>query len=109
MTRGVKTKLTDEQWKRMGEYALDGCQDGTIAALMDIPKQTISKNKEIGTFLLKKRGERKRAIRRAQFEKATKTKDTAMLCFLGKNELNQSDRQDHKLKVEFEEISVKIG
>ena len=37
------------------------------------------------------------SLRRAQFQKAIDEKNTAMLIFLGKNWLGQSDRQDVKL------------
>ena len=57
--RGKKLKLTKEQWKQIGEYALNGCQNGTIASLMDIPKTTIQDSEEVRTFLNKKRAERK--------------------------------------------------
>ena len=68
--RGKKLKLTKEQWKQMGEYALDGCQNGTIAMLMDIPEGTIQSSKELQGFLRKKRAERKSKLYKAQTQTA---------------------------------------
>ena len=59
MTRGVKTKLTEEQWQKMAELAFNGCQNNTIAGIMDIPVKTIDDNKQIRNYLTKKRQERK--------------------------------------------------
>ncbi|MCK5616320.1 hypothetical protein KAR91_81410 [Candidatus Pacearchaeota archaeon] len=91
MTRGVKTKLTKAQWKKMGDCALDGCRNSTIAGIMDIPKKTIDDNKEIRTFLWKKRCLRYRKKRKEQDKHAVTT--PAMSIFQGKNELGQSDKK----------------
>ncbi len=91
MTRGKKTVLTEAQWRKMAEHALDGCQNGTIAGLMDIPVQTIVDNKEIRDFLWKKRCERK-SIKRKEQDKHAKT-TPVMSIFQGKNELGQSDHK----------------
>jgi hypothetical protein len=64
MTRGVKTKLTDEQWNKMGEYALLGCQCRTIAELMGINEDTLQSSKEIQAFLKQKRAIRKSNLRK---------------------------------------------
>lgn len=92
MTQGKKLELTDEQWAEMGEHALDGCQNGTIAGLMDIPETTISTSKELRRFLWKKRCERKSKKRKEQDKHAVTS--PVMSIFQGKNELGQKDKQD---------------
>ena len=54
-----KKELTPEQWEEIGEYAFNGCQNKTIAGLMDWPDGFIEHNKIISKFLTKKRQERK--------------------------------------------------
>lgn len=89
----------------MGNYALEGCQNGTIAALMGWDKQVIIDRPDILSFLHKKRCQRKLKLRKAQSETAFKSKNSAMQIFLGKNDLEQSDKQDHNVSGE---ISVHI-
>lgn len=84
--------------------AFNGCQNNTIATLMDIPINTLIRH--FGKLLTKKRAERKNALREAQTQKAIKTKDTAMLCFLGKNELDQTDKQEIKHGVSKEMVNL---
>lgn len=88
---GRKPKVfTPAQWEQMGSYALAGCQNGTIAALMDIPKNTLIDH--CRTFLHKKRCQRKLILRKAQNKHLEK--NPIMCIFLGKNELGQSDKQE---------------
>ncbi len=78
----------------MGDCASDGCQDGTIAAIMGIAKETIADSKQIRTFLHKKRALR---YRRKRKEQDTHAKTSpAMSIFQGKNELGQSDKTETK-------------
>lgn len=84
-------KFTDEQVKVIADYAFHGCQNNTIATLLDIPVNTLTRH--FGKLLTKKRCERKLYLRKAQDRKAGEG-DTGMLCFLGKNELGQSDKQE---------------
>lgn len=95
-----KREFTEEQIKQLEEYALAGCQNNTIATLMDIPINTLKRH--FGKLLTKKRCFRKYLLRKAQWDKAVISKDTGMLCFLGKNELEQTDKQDleHKIRGE---------
>ena len=72
------------------KYALAGCYDKTIARLTGIPETTLKRR--CGDLISKKRAERKYNIRAAQ-DKAIKAGNPAMLIFLGKNELNQVDKQ----------------
>jgi hypothetical protein len=75
----------------MSMLALSGCQNNTIANIMDIPKQTLVDN--FRQLLTKKRCERKYNIRKQQ-DAAAKKGNPALLIFLGKNELGQADKQD---------------
>ena len=89
-----KRKITDEQIKQIGEYALNGCKTTTIATLMDIPKDTLKRH--FAPLMTKKRCERKNNIRIKQNE-CMEDKVPSMLIFLGKNDLDQTDRQDINL------------
>ena len=84
-----KRQFSDEQVQQMEEYALDGCQNTTIAILMDIGKSTLKRR--FGPLLRKKRCERKQRLRLIQTNLACS--NPAMAIFLGKNELNQTDKQ----------------
>lgn len=106
MTRGMKTKLTDAQWKKMGDCASDGCQNGTIAAIMGIAKQTINDSKEIRTYLHKKRALRYRKKRQEQ-DKHAKT-SPIMSIFQGKNELGQADKTEQKTKHDLSDETIKL-
>lgn len=77
------------------KYALAGCYDKTIARLTGIPETTLKRR--CGVLISKKRAERKYNIREAQ-DKAVKAGVPAVLIFLGKNELGQTDRQDLRVK-----------
>jgi hypothetical protein len=48
--------------------------------------------------LTQKRAERNYALRKSQTDKALNEKNPTMLIFLGKNELGQTDRQDHNVE-----------
>lgn len=91
MTRGRKVKFTKEQIELIEKYALMNCRYLTIAKVLGIPEQTLKDN--FVDLITKKRAEGKIELRTAQREKATRTKDTAMLIFLGKNDLGQADKQ----------------
>jgi len=88
-----KYQFTEEQLKIADDAAFQGCKNNTIAGLIGVPQETLEK------YLLKrlrqKRQERDRELRRAQTKMAAH--NVAMAIFLGKNELEQSDRQDWSL------------
>jgi len=88
------TKFTKEQITQMEDYALAGCQNNTIATLMDIPMNTLLDH--FRKLLTKKRCERKYNLRKAQNDIATGDSKAAvtMLIFLGKNELGQADKME---------------
>lgn len=87
-----KRVFTDEEKEEIEQMALDNCHLDTIALALNIPKQTLVNR--FGTYIVQKRAEGRTILRRAQREKAVNSKDTGMLCFLGKNELGQTDKQD---------------
>ena len=99
-----KRKFTDEQVAEIEKYALAGCQNNTIATLMDIPIHTLTRH--YGKFLTKKRCERKYKLRLAQ-DLLVNT-NVAMAIFLGKNELGQTDKQEVKHGVT-EELGSLLG
>lgn len=84
-----KRVFTDKDEQQMFDYALAGCQNGTIARLMCISLTTLIRR--YGSLLSEKRAERKFNLR----ENQTKLAKTfpAMAIFLGKNELGQVDKQ----------------
>ena len=89
-----KNSFSDEQIQQMEEYALDGCQNNTIATLMDIADSTLIRH--FGKLLTKKRCKRKQRLRLIQTNLALS--NTAMAIFLGKNELGQTDTQTIKVE-----------
>ncbi len=91
-----RREWTPKQITQMEQYAFEGCQTGTIAELMGVPKTTLEDNVGIRSKLTKKRAERKLDLRQHQNE-AAKDKNPALLIFLGKNVLGQADKHDHEL------------
>ncbi|KKM80201.1 hypothetical protein LCGC14_1342150 [marine sediment metagenome] len=84
-----KRQFTDEDEQQMYKYALAGCQNGTIAKLMCIATSTLVRR--YGALLMEKRAERKYNIRNNQTNLSEH--NPAMAIFLGKNELEQVDKQ----------------
>lgn len=87
-----KRIFTDKEKASINQMALDNCHLDTIALALNIPKQTLVDN--FRTFIVQKRAEGRTLLRRAQREKALVGRDTGMLCFLGKNELEQTDKRE---------------
>jgi len=91
-----KREFTNKDEQQMFDYALSGCQNGTIARLMCISLTTLIRR--YGSLLSEKRAERKFILRDNQ-TKLSKH-NPAMAIFLGKNELNQVDKQVIMTKTE---------
>jgi len=89
-----KIKYTQEQRDYIADCAFHGCQTGTIATLTGIPDESLRRN--FGELLVKKRAERKLYLRKSQDKEASKG-NSALLIFLGKNELEQADRKEHDI------------
>lgn len=87
-----KRVFTEDEKAQIEQMALDNCHLDTIAIALDIPKQTLVDNFRV--FIVQKRAFGRTELRRAQRQKALISKDTGMLCFLGKNELGQADKQE---------------
>ena len=91
--RGCKTVISDEDMAKAEECAFQGCQTGTICTLMGWDRQWVDGRPDILTKLRLKRAERKLAIRSAQ---TANIKNPVMQIWLGKNDLNQTDRAEVK-------------
>ena len=91
-------KFSDEVRAKIEQMALDNCHMDTIDLALGIPLQTLTDN--FRGFIQQRRAEGRTELRRAQREKALISKDTGMLCFLGKNELDQTDKRAIELSGE---------
>ena len=91
---------------KIGQLAFDGCKDACIAAVMGCSPKTITDN--YSKILIKKRGERHAALHKRQTMQALRG-DNTMLVWLGKNELEQTDKQavDYSGKVDHN-VNVKL-
>lgn len=90
-----KTIIPEKDLKKAETLAFEGHQTGTICELMDWDRQFVDQRPDILTRLRKKRAERKVWLRKQQNRTAagdSKASGT-MQIFLGKNELEQSDKQ----------------
>lgn len=87
-----KRVFTEQQIQQIDEMALNNCKDTTIGIVLDIPLMTLKRH--FGKRMIKKRAEFKQELRDNQ-SKLSKT-NPAMAIFLGKNELDQVDRQEIK-------------
>jgi hypothetical protein len=76
--------------EKIGQMAFDGCKDACIAAVMGCDPKTITNN--YSKVLIKKRGERHAALHERQTIQALRG-DNTMLIWLGKNDLEQTDKQ----------------
>jgi hypothetical protein len=76
--------------KKIGKLAFAGCKNSEIAFILGCDDETLTNN--YSRILDKKRAERKAKLRTAQTFKAMMG-DTTMLIWLGKQELEQTDKQ----------------
>ena len=87
--RGRKNVKLDEI--ALAEIALEsGATDNRLAVLFGVDPKTMTAN--YSKLLAQKRAERKVAIARAQYRQGVKRGDTTMLIWLGKVELEQTDK-----------------
>lgn len=93
-----KTIISPEEMEKAEELAFEGHQNGTICDILDWNHSFIDGRKDIKKKLTKKRAERKVWLRKTQNSTAGGRGRSAvtMQIFLGKNELNQADKQDIK-------------
>jgi hypothetical protein len=84
-----KRVFSDEEKAKIKEMALNNCRDNTIAGALDIPINSFKRH--FGKLCKKKRTEFRTKLRAHQAKLAET--NPAMAIFLGKNELNQTDKQ----------------
>ena len=86
--RPKKYKLDTKQVEQLAEY---GCTDTEIASFFDIPRTTLERNYE--HYITKGRESGKIRLRQYQWS-AAKKGNVAMLIWLGKQILGQTDKQE---------------
>jgi hypothetical protein len=95
--RGKKKLISKKDMVKAEGYAFTGCKNNTICTLMGWGHNFLEDRPDIRKRLTQKRAERDYALRKSQTDKALTEKNPTMLIFLSKNELGQTDRQDHHL------------
>ncbi len=85
-----KRQFSDEELQKIDEMAQNNCHMDTIALALDIPLTTLVRR--FGREIKQKRALGRTELRQTQV-KLSKTQ-AAMAIFLGKNELNQTDKQE---------------
>lgn len=84
-----KRTYTDEEIANIEQYARDNCYNKTISTALNIPIHTLERN--FGTKIRRWRAQGKVELRANQ---RNLSKTSADMCkFLGKNVLNQTDKQ----------------
>jgi hypothetical protein len=96
--RGKKKLISKKDMAKAEGYAFIGCKNNTICTLMSWGHNFLEDRPDIRKRLTQKRAERDYALRKSQTDKALMEKNPTMLIFLGKNELGQTDRQDHNVE-----------
>ena len=86
-----KREFTIEENAQIEQMALDNCHIDTIAMALGIVKNTLVRH--FGPFIKQKRAKGRTDLRRTQRKLAEA--NPAMAIFLGKNELNQTDKWEH--------------
>jgi len=92
--RGKKKEITPAQMRKAERYARRGNKNNTIATLMGWDHNLIEQRPDIKKRLTKKRAEREDWLHGIQDRQAKSF--PAMSIFLGKNELEQTDKQETK-------------
>jgi hypothetical protein len=91
---GQKSKIKDIDQELVWRLASMMCTHKEIADVIGLSEQVVIK--KFGDLINKARSEGRKALRRAQFEKAVVDKDPRMLIFLGKQYLSQKDQPEDK-------------
>ncbi len=92
-------EISDEKWAEMDKLAIENHQDGTIAVAMGWEPSFIEGRKDIRRRLRQKRVQGKIELKRAQREKGLRG-DVTMLIWLGKQDLEQADKSESKVKMD---------
>lgn len=87
-----KIMWTDEQIEQIKQMALDNCHVETIARVLETTSDTIKAH--FSKLIKQKRAEGRATLRKSQHKMALK--QPVMAIWLGKQELEQADKQDHK-------------
>lgn len=97
---------TAQQKRKIEECALMNCHTSTIATLTGIPETSL--RRDFGEVIRLKRAEHKVLLRKIQFKRAKDDKSPAMAMFLGKNVLEQDDKQGKLVMPELPPIHITI-
>lgn len=90
----ARPRIKDVDQELVWKLACMMCTMKEIADVLGINENLVSK--KFGDLIDKGRSEGRKAIRRAQFEKAVQDKDPRMLIFLGKQYLSQKENPEDK-------------
>ena len=85
-----KVKWTNAQIEQIDDLASINCKDYTIAECLDVSLMSLKRH--FGKRMIQKRAQGRVKLR--QYQEGMAKTSPAMAIFLGKNELNQTDRQD---------------
>lgn len=94
MTESGKSRIKDIDKELVWRLGSMMCSFKEIADVIGLSEEQVKK--KFGDLIEKARSEGKKALRRAQFEKAITDKDPRMLIFLGKQYLSQKDSPEDK-------------
>ncbi len=92
--KGARPRIKDVDQELVWRLACMMCTNKEIADVLGIGEGQVAK--KFGDLIDKGRSEGRKALRRAQFEKAVQDKDPRMLIFLGKQYLQQKDNPEDK-------------
>ena len=104
-----KFQYTEKQLQKIDRLAKENHKTYTIAAAMGLNEETMKTY--LSERLAQKRAEGKIELKKAQIDKAIKGKDSTMLVWLGKNDLEQSDKANivHGVTSEVAELIKQIS
>lgn len=89
-----KPKISEVDKELVWRLGCMMCTLGEISDVLGLDENTV--RRKFGDLIDKARSEGKKALRRAQFEKAVQDRDPRMLIFLGKQYLGQKDAPEDK-------------
>lgn len=89
-----RSKIKNIDQELVWKLACMMCTIKEIADVISLPEPVVAK--KFGDLIDKGRSEGRKALRRAQFEKAVVDKDPRLLIFMGKQYLNQKDNPEDK-------------
>lgn len=108
---GPPHKIID--WEKVDQLLIAGCKGTEIAAHFGIHPDTLylrcehEKKMCFSVYLQEKRAIGDTMLRAAQFDEAVRKRDRGMLVWLGKNRLEQSDKEEvrHKGNIPVEVVN----